>query len=293
MAEKFIHAVYDDDDKLIDAVKDLKKNKITIEEVFTPFPVHGLDHLLDLKPTRLAIAAFIYGCTGLTFGLLMINYIMIVDWPQNIGGKPSFSIIENLPAFVPVIFELTVFFAAHLMVITFYLRSRLWPFKDAENPIPETTDDKFLIQIPVYSNESKIKAIIKKTDVYDISVIQGDSNEEIQEEKNNVQSNVQLLESDLTIGFVFHSRKYSDGSSNLRIQFTKGRGLQYAKNSGLRIFRKYWISKKNEVSNKHPESERINNLLSNLNDRISLTKKMFVEGNVSYEEAYKEILIND
>ena len=44
----------------------------------------------------LAIAAFIYGCTGLTFGLLMINYIMIVDWPQNIVGKPSFSIIENL-----------------------------------------------------------------------------------------------------------------------------------------------------------------------------------------------------
>ena len=292
MAEKFIHAVYDDDDKLIDAVKDLKKNKITIEEVFTPFPVHGLDHLLDLKPTRLAIAAFIYGCTGLTFGLLMINYIMIVDWPQNIGGKPSFSIIENLPAFVPVIFELTVFFAAHLMVITFYLRSRLWPFKDAENPIPETTDDKFLIQIPVYSNESKIKAIIKKTDFYDISVIEGDSNYETHE-KNNVQSNVQLLESDLTIGFVFHSRKYSDGSSNLRIQFTKGRGLQYAKNSGLRIFRKYWISKKNEVSNKHPESKKVNNLLSNLKDRITLTKKMFVEGNVSYEEAYKEILIND
>ena len=292
MAEKFIHAVYDDDDKLIDAVKDLKKNKITIEEVFTPFPVHGLDHLLDLKPTRLAIAAFIYGCTGLTFGLLMVNYIMIVDWPQNIGGKPSFSIIENLPAFVPVIFELTVFFAAHLMVITFYLRSRLWPFKDAENPIPETTDDKFLIQIPVYSNESKIKAIIKKTDFYDISVIEGDSNYETHE-KNNVQSNVQLSESDLTIGFVFHSRKYSDGSSNLRIQFTKGRGLQYAKNSGLRIFRKYWISKKNEVSNKHPESKKINNLLSNLKDRISLTKKMFVEGNVSFEEAYKEILIND
>ena len=293
MAEKFIHAVYDDDDKLIDAIKDLKKNKITIEEVFTPFPVHGLDHLLDLKPTRLAIVAFIYGCTGLTFGLLMINYIMIVDWPQNIGGKPSFSIIENLPAFVPVIFELTVFFAAHLMVITFYLRSRLWPFKDAENPIPETTDDKFLIQIPVNDNESKIQAIIKKTDFYNISVIKEDSNEEIEEEKNNVISNVFLSESDLTIGFVFHSRKYSNGSSNLRIQFTKGRGLQYAKNTGLRIFRKYWISKKNEVSSKHPESEKVNNLLSNIKDRISLVKMRFSQKEVSFEDAYKEILIND
>ena len=48
MANKFIHAVYDDDDKLLDAVKSLKKNKVTIEEVFTPFPVHGLDH--DRRP---------------------------------------------------------------------------------------------------------------------------------------------------------------------------------------------------------------------------------------------------
>ena len=95
---KFIHAIYDDDDKLLDAVKDLKENKVTIEEVFTPFPVHGLDHVMELAPTRIAIAAFLYGCVGFTFALLMINYIMIVDWPQNIGGKPSFSFQENMPA---------------------------------------------------------------------------------------------------------------------------------------------------------------------------------------------------
>jgi hypothetical protein len=39
----------------------------------------------------------------------MMNYIMIQDWPQDIGGKPSFSYIENMPAFVPIMFELTVF----------------------------------------------------------------------------------------------------------------------------------------------------------------------------------------
>jgi len=172
MANKFLHAIYDDDDKLLDAVKLLKKEGVTIEDVFTPFPVHGLDHLLDLKPTRLAINAFIYGCLGLSVGLLMINYIMIVDWPQNIGGKPSFSLLENLPAFVPVIFELTVFFTAHLMVITFYLRSRLWPFKKAENPIPETTDDKFLIQIRINKNEKDLKAKVKKTDIFKIDVVE-------------------------------------------------------------------------------------------------------------------------
>merc|ERR1712137_1040831 len=78
-----------------------------------------------------------------------MNFIMIKDWPQDIGGEPSFSYLENMPAFVPIMFELTVFFAAHLMVITFYLRSRMWPFKKAENPDPRTTDDHFLIKITI------------------------------------------------------------------------------------------------------------------------------------------------
>jgi len=291
MAEKFIHAVYDDDDKLIDAIKNLNENKIMIEEVFTPFPVHGLDHLLDLKPTRLAIAAFIYGCIGLTFGLLMINYIMIIDWPQNIGGKPSFSLLENLPAFVPVIFELTVFFAAHLMVITFYLRSRLWPFKEAENPIPETTDDKFLIQIPVFGNESKIKSIIKGTDFYDLTVIDNSSKKVDANENIHIADDINA-DSEITIGFVFHSRKYSDGSSNLRIQFTKGRGQQYAKNSGLRIYRKHWISKKSEVSEKHPDFDKVNSSINDIKNKINSAKQMFADGNLLFEDVYKEIIKN-
>ena len=172
MANKFLHAIYDDDDKLLDAVKLLKKEGVYIEDVFTPFPVHGLDKALGLEPTRISIAGFIYGCIGFAFSIFMMNYIMIVDWPQNIGGKPSFSFIENMPAFVPIMFELTVFFSAHLMVITFYLRSRLWPFKEAENPIPETTDDKFLVQITVSNNEKELKSKIKKTDIYKIDIVE-------------------------------------------------------------------------------------------------------------------------
>ena len=293
MANKFIHAVYDDDDKLLDAVKSLKKNKVTIEEVFTPFPVHGLDHLMGIEPTRIAIAAFIYGCIGFTFALLMINYIMIVDWPQNIGGKPSFSFQENMPAFVPVMFELTVFFTGHLMVITFYLRSRLWPFKEAENPIPETTDDKFLIQIPIYGNESKIKSIIKTTDFYDIAVIDK-SEKKLDNNQDHEIQNDELTKNDseITIGFIFHSRKYSDGSSNLRIQFTKGRGQQYDKNSGLRIYRKHWISKKSEVSEKHPEYEKVNYAINSIKEKINSTKQMFVDGKISFEDAYKKVTEN-
>ena len=170
MADKILHAVYDDDDKLLDAVKQIKAANYEIEEVYTPFPVHGLDKAMGLKETRLAITAFIYGCIGFCFAIWMMNHIMILDWPQNIGGKPSFSFIENMPSFVPIMFELTVFFSAHLMVITFYLRSKLWPFKEAENPIPETTDDKFLIVVEFNGDEKDLKKLVQQTDVMDIEV---------------------------------------------------------------------------------------------------------------------------
>ena len=165
-----IHALYDDDDVLLSAVKSIRDKNHHIEEVYTPFPVHGLDKALGLAETRISIMAFIYGCIGFLVAILMMNYIMIEDWPQNIGGKPSFTFIENMPAFVPIMFELTVFFAAHLMVITFYLRSRLWPFKKAENPLLSTTDDKFLIELELNDREKELRGLLKKTGAIEITV---------------------------------------------------------------------------------------------------------------------------
>ena len=172
MADKILHAVYNDDDKLLDAVKKIKAANYEIEEVYTPFPVHGLDKAMGLKESRLAITAFIYGCIGFCFAIWMMNHIMILDWPQNIGGKPSFSYLENMPSFVPIMFELTVFFAAHLMVLTFYMRSKLWPFKKAENPNPLTTDDKFLVEIELKDNEKELTSLLKKLGAIDITIIE-------------------------------------------------------------------------------------------------------------------------
>jgi hypothetical protein len=170
-ASKVIHAIYTDDDVLMSAVKKVKAERYHIEEIYTPFPVHGLDRAMGLAPTRIAIASFLYGLVGLTVATVMMNYIMIEDWPQNIGGKPSFSYIENMPAFVPIMFELTVFFAAHLMVITFYLRSRMWPFKKAENPDPRTTDDHFLMEIAVDGNEEQLENLLKETGAVEINIV--------------------------------------------------------------------------------------------------------------------------
>lgn len=172
MSTKVIQALYNDDDILMDAVKETREARHHIEEVYTPFPVHGLDKAMGLAPTRLAIASFLYGCVGLSLATWMMNFIMIQDWPQDIGGKPSFSYIENMPAFVPIMFELTVFFAAHLMVITFYMRSKLWPFKVAENPDVRTTDDHFLMEVAITNNEKELTDFLIKTGAVEIKVVE-------------------------------------------------------------------------------------------------------------------------
>lgn len=170
MASRIIQAYYNDDDVLMHAVKKVKAARHHIEEVYCPFPVHGLDKAMGLAPTRIAITSFMYGCLGLTVSIVMMNYIMNVDWPQDIGGKPSFSYIENMPAFVPIMFEMTVFFAAHLMVITFYLRSRLWPFKKAENPDLRTTDDHFLMEIELLGDENELRELLLDTGAVEINI---------------------------------------------------------------------------------------------------------------------------
>ena len=170
MSAKVIQAMYNDDDVLMSAVKEVRAAHVHIEEVYTPFPVHGLDKAMGLAPTKLAITAFMYGLLGLSFAIWMTNYMMIEDWPQDIGGKPSFAWVYNMPAFVPIMFEMTVFFAAHLMVITFYMRSRLWPFKEAENPDPRTTDDMFVMEIPVDGNEKELTSFLKETGAVEIKV---------------------------------------------------------------------------------------------------------------------------
>ena len=171
------------------------------------------------------------------------------------------------------------------MVITFYVRSSLWPFKKAENPIPETTDDKFLIQISSFNDQKKLLSIIKQTDYYDIDLVE--------DKPVPIEQIVELNDSfQVSAGFVFHSRKYSDGSSNLRIQFTKGRGSQYAKNTGLRIFRKYWSSSKSIVSSKHPEHEKINKKLENIKSKIISAKQKFKNSDIFFEQLHNYVLDN-
>jgi len=169
MSKNTLYGIFDDEEVLLSSIKKIRANNIEIEEVFSPFPIHGLDKALDLKETRMAIMAFIYGCLGLSLGALMIYYIMIVDWPQNIGGKPNWTFYHNMPAFIPILFECTVLFAAHLMSITYLIRCGLFPGSKSDSPDVRTTDDKFLMVINVNGDTSSIKEILTKTGAIEIN----------------------------------------------------------------------------------------------------------------------------
>ena len=169
MSKKTLYGIFDCEQVLLASAKEIRANKIEIKEVYSPFPIHGLDKVLGLKETRMGITAFIYGCLGLSLGALMIYNIMIVDWPQNIGGKPNWTFYHNMPAFVPILFECTVLFAAHLMSITYLIRCGLFPGGESDSPDPRTTDDKFLMEIVVEGDVTAVKEILRKTGATEIN----------------------------------------------------------------------------------------------------------------------------
>jgi len=171
MSDKTIYAIYNDDYVLLESAKHLVDKGIHIRDVFSPFPIHGIDPVIGLARTRIAMTCFIYGIIGIALALVGTWYFMIYDWPMNIGGKPSFSLWENLPAFIPVVFEFGVLCAAHGMVITFFLRNWTLPGFKGRNPYPRTTDDRFVMEIhPSDSevSEDDIKKFINETCVLEI-----------------------------------------------------------------------------------------------------------------------------
>ena len=136
-----IYGLYNDEEDLLRAVKQANADHLEIMDVYTPFPVHGLDPLLGLEESRLHIAGFVYGLLGTLTAFLGMTWIFTKDWPIVFGGKPYWSV----PAFIPITFELTVLFAGIGMTVTFYIINGLGP--GVVNPTIDLriTDDKFCI----------------------------------------------------------------------------------------------------------------------------------------------------
>ncbi|AUX26189.1 hypothetical protein SOCEGT47_067500 [Sorangium cellulosum] len=115
-------------------------------DAHTPFPVHGLEKAMGLKPSRLPWLVLGGGTTGLISGILLAWYTQAFDYPLIISGKESFS----YQAFVPVIFELTVLFSALTCFFGLFAISRLPAFfhPTMTHPqFPRATDDAFFVSV--------------------------------------------------------------------------------------------------------------------------------------------------
>lgn len=169
-AKKFVYGIFNDDDTVMNAIPELRKKGLRVKDVISPFPIHGLDHALGLKRTRISICCFIYGITGCSLALLMMYYMNIFDWPMDIGGKPSYAFYKNLPAFIPVTFESTVLCAAHGMVITFFLRSKLLPGVEPHVIHPRMADDHFVMTVQVKDDSeiSNAEALLRSAGAVEI-----------------------------------------------------------------------------------------------------------------------------
>ncbi|MCS5491848.1 DUF3341 domain-containing protein [Algoriphagus limi] len=165
----FVLGVYEDEDVLMNAVKEVRSSGVKIHEVYSPYPVHGLEHALGYKRSRLPIAAFLFGMLGTSLALTMQFYMMKFDWPMIIGGKD----FAAFPDFIPVSFEMTVLLAAFGMVGVFMVSSNLKPWAQPRIFDVRITDDKHVMAIDLAVNsgmgEEKIKEILASSGATEVN----------------------------------------------------------------------------------------------------------------------------
>ncbi|MBS1782892.1 MAG: DUF3341 domain-containing protein [Bacteroidetes bacterium] len=166
--KKFAVACYDDEEVLFPAVKKVRHSGYKMHDVYTPFPVHGLDQAMGLKETDLHVVGFIYGLAGTATALGFMGWIFTSDWPMVFGGKPHFA----LPAFIPITFELTVLFSAVGMVLTFCYLNQIMPGVKKHLFHPRQTDDLFVMAVELNDQvtEQEVVDFLKTTGAVETSV---------------------------------------------------------------------------------------------------------------------------
>lgn len=167
MIKKFVVGSFEDEEVLFPAVRNVRKQGYKIHDVYTPYPVHGLDAALGLRETSLHTVGFLFGLLGTLTALGGMGWILAVDWPLNIGGKPHFP----LPAFIPITFELTVLFSGVGMTLTYCFLNQMMPGVKKHHFSPRATDDAFVmaIELTEKSNEEEIKGYLAEVGAIEIN----------------------------------------------------------------------------------------------------------------------------
>lgn len=125
-------ALFNTPDAIIAAAKTVASRGFTKWDVNTPYPVHGMDDAMDMKPSKLGFVTLFFGLAGIAVALFIMWWTQSVDYPLVIGGKPYFA----LPAFIPVTFEVTVLMATVSTVVVVF--AIFFGLPDNSHPLHDT-----------------------------------------------------------------------------------------------------------------------------------------------------------
>lgn len=176
-----VAATFTTADAIIHAAGEVAKEGYSKFDVHTPYPVHGMDHAMRLKTSKVGFFALAFGVMGTLTAVSFISWVTLSDYPLVIGGKPFWS----WPAFVPVSFELTVLLASVLSTLSMIVL--YFKFPNVSHPLHDTafmkavSSDKFGISIEAADpkfDEVRVKELLRKLGgqtvtpiYYDVSVI--------------------------------------------------------------------------------------------------------------------------
>ena len=167
MSRRHLTAAFLHEGDLLGAVRDLRSSNLPIDDVFTPYAVHGLDDAVGLRPTRIGWVCAILGLSGAAFAYLFQEWTSAVSWKLNVGGKP----FDSWPAFVPVIFEVGVLCGGIGSVLAMFYKLGLYPGKNAELPTDRVTDDQFVVVLDASGADFRMqeaKDLLRRHNGFDI-----------------------------------------------------------------------------------------------------------------------------
>jgi len=167
MKKDYVIAKFECDEKIMNATKKVVSKNINIHDIYTPFPVHGLDEAMGITRSMLPYVTLVAALCGGTLAFFGMAYIFNISWPINIGGKPFMSI----PSFIPITFEMTILFGAHTTVAAFLLMNKLFPGKQPVIIDPAQTEDMFIMAIEKDgTNLEDVTALLKEHGAVEVEV---------------------------------------------------------------------------------------------------------------------------
>jgi Alternative complex III, ActD subunit len=136
-----ILASYEYLDSTVDAIERLRKEKFEVK-AYSPYPDHHIEHALGYDQSPVRVWTLVGGLTGTATALAFTTWTSM-DWPLVVGGKP----IISIPAYIIIMFELTVLFGALSTIIGLFVISKLPNIKPAIIYDPEFTAGRYGVYV--------------------------------------------------------------------------------------------------------------------------------------------------